>query len=139
MWFLHLIHRTRSPSPQRRRRKKLHSAHELDQLFVGEIGFQRREFLHDLKWWEVKSIIRGYRRRERTSCIMSRRMTFWQVKTSMADTKKISTPSDLWPLPWDKEEKDTAPQITEEEQQEMQDLIKAENARRAALRESSEE
>ena len=30
---------------------------------MGEIGFHRREFLHDLKWWEVKSIIRGYNTR----------------------------------------------------------------------------
>ena len=95
---------------------------------MGEIGFPRKEFLHELKWWEVRSIIRGYRRRERTLCIMSRRMAFWQVKTSMADTKKISTPADLWSLPWDKEEKETIPQITEEEQQELQDLMAAENA-----------
>lgn len=109
------------------------------QLFVGEIGFPRKEFLHELKWWEVRSIIRGYRRRERTFCIMSRRMAFWQVKTSMADTKKISTPADLWSLPWDKEEKETIPQITEEEQQELQDLMTAENARLEAERKSSEE
>ena len=32
-------------------------------MFVGEIGFPRREFLHDIKWWEVKSIIRGYHAR----------------------------------------------------------------------------
>ena len=32
-------------------------------MFVGEIGFPRKEFLHDLKWWEVKSIIRGYNAR----------------------------------------------------------------------------
>ena len=55
-------------------------------------------------------------------------MAFWQVKTAMADTQKISTPADLWSLPWDKEEKETIPQITEEEQQELQDLMAAENA-----------
>ena len=95
---------------------------------MGEIGFQRKEFLHGLIWWEVLSIIRGYRRRERTSCIMSRQMAFWQVKSSMADTSKINSPSDLWALPWDKEDSDIV-QMTKEEQQEMQDLIDAENAR----------
>ena len=32
-------------------------------------------------------------------------MAFWQVKSSMADTSKITNPSDLWPLPWDNEDK----------------------------------
>ena len=108
------------------------------QLFVGEIGFPRREFLHELKWWEVRSIIRGYRRRERTLCILSRRMAFWQVKTSMANTDKINVPSDLWPLAWDKEEKDSIPQITDEEKQELLDLMAAENARLSQQKSSEE-
>ena len=32
-------------------------------MFVGEIGFPRQDFLHDLLWWEVKSIVRGYNAR----------------------------------------------------------------------------
>jgi len=31
---------------------------------VGEIGIPRREFLYDLRFWEVRRIIRGYRRRD---------------------------------------------------------------------------
>ena len=30
---------------------------------MGEIGFSRQEFLHELVWWEVRSIIRGYNAR----------------------------------------------------------------------------
>ena len=30
---------------------------------MGEIGISRREFLYELKWWEIKSIIRGYNAR----------------------------------------------------------------------------
>jgi hypothetical protein len=32
---------------------------------VGEIGIPRREFLYDLQFWEVRRIVRGYRRRDR--------------------------------------------------------------------------
>ena len=31
---------------------------------MGEIGIPRREFLYDLRFWEVRRIIRGYRRRD---------------------------------------------------------------------------
>ena len=32
---------------------------------MGEIGTPRREFLYDLRFWEVRRIVRGYRRRDR--------------------------------------------------------------------------
>ena len=31
---------------------------------MGEIGIPRREFLYDLRFWEVRRRIRGYRRRD---------------------------------------------------------------------------
>ena len=31
---------------------------------MGEIGIPRREFLYDIRIWEVRRIIRGYRRRD---------------------------------------------------------------------------
>ena len=31
---------------------------------MGEIGIPRREFLYELRFWEVRRIIRGYRRRD---------------------------------------------------------------------------
>ena len=45
--------------------KKLTTAHDIYQLLVGEIGIQRREFLYDLRFWEVRRIVRGYRKRNR--------------------------------------------------------------------------
>ena len=32
---------------------------------MGEIGIPRRDFLYDIRYWEVLRIIRGYRRRDR--------------------------------------------------------------------------
>lgn len=31
---------------------------------MGEIGIPRHEFLYDIRFWEVRRIIRGYRRRD---------------------------------------------------------------------------
>lgn len=88
----------------------------------------RREFLYDMQYWEVLRIIRGYRRRERTSHILTRLQTFWMVKTSMAKTEKIREPSDLWKLPWDDEDVDEAP-ISKEEQADLSNLIMALNSK----------
>ena len=32
---------------------------------MGEIGIPRDQFLYGLEWWEINSILRGYRRRDR--------------------------------------------------------------------------
>lgn len=31
---------------------------------MGEIGISRREFLYEIEFWEVRRIVRGYRRRD---------------------------------------------------------------------------
>lgn len=57
---------------------------------------------------------------------MAREQTFWNVKCSMADTKKILKPSDLWALPWDDDyEELEAP--SEDEVKDLQDLMAAIN------------
>lgn len=33
-------------------------------MLVGEVGVQRKEYLYELKFWEIKLIIRGYLRRQ---------------------------------------------------------------------------
>ena len=72
---------------------------------MGEVGFSRDEFLHVLKWWEIKAIIDGYRKRERTFCTMIRWSTFHQMCTGMADLKKagIYDEYDLLRFPWEEE------------------------------------
>lgn len=72
---------------------------------MGEIGFNRDTFLYIVKWWEIRAIIEGYRRRERTYCMMTRWATYMQMSSGMADLKKagIYSPEDLMKLPWDSE------------------------------------
>lgn len=74
---------------------------------MGEIGYNRNEFLRELKWWEIKAIIAGYRKRERTYLLMTRWSTFMIMCTGMADLKKtgIHSAEDLIEFSWEKAEK----------------------------------
>ena len=73
---------------------------------MGEIGFPRDQFLYVLKWWEIKAIIDGYRKRERTYLLMTRWSTFMVMCTGMADLKKagIHSAEDLLQFSWEKDE-----------------------------------
>lgn len=73
-------------------------------MVVGEIGFDRDQFLHLLKWWEIRAIIDGYHKRERTYCVLTRWSTFMIMCTGMADLKKagIHHAEDLMTFPWEK-------------------------------------
>ena len=87
---------------------------------MGEVGLERNTFLYEIEFWEIKAIVSGYRKRERTYCLMTRWATFMQMCTGMADISKsgIHTPEDLMRFPWEKEQ-DEAPPISEEEQEEI--------------------
>ena len=97
---------------------------------MGEIGFPRREFLHDIRWWEVRSIIRGYNNRHRDLWSSSRWQTY-NLMCAFAGSEALQKagiykPTDLIPFPWDKA---PALPISDADRQELQDLIDAENAR----------
>ena len=76
---------------------------------MGEIGYSRREFLYDLRWWEIRCIIRGYNRRHRDLWSSTR----WQTYNIMASfvggdklsEKGINSPKDLIKFPWDTDQR----------------------------------
>ena len=74
---------------------------------MGEVGYNRNEFLHELRWWEIKAIIDGYRKRERTYLLMTRWSTFMIMCTGMADLKKagIQSADDLMRFSWEESER----------------------------------
>jgi len=74
---------------------------------VGEVGYNRNEFLHELRWWEIKAIIDGYRKRDRTYLLMTRWSTFMIMCTGMADLKKagIHSADDLMRFSWEESER----------------------------------
>lgn len=74
-------------------------------MLVGEIGIPHDRFMYGLCWWQIKSIVKGYRKRERTFCVMTRWATFMQMCTGMADLTKagIYEAQDLIRFEWEKD------------------------------------
>ena len=91
-------------------------------MLVGEIGIQRNEFLYTLRLWEINAIVKGYRRRTREHWEMIRHigLTFCNVMGA-----KIDSAHDYLPLPWD--DKATSKELTEEEVNQLMELMRKEN------------
>ena len=92
---------------------------------MGEIGISRREFLYELRFWEVRRIIRGYRRRQRPSWEQARLNAFY-IMSAMADLSKagIRSDRDLITFPWEKEVTKRESLPRDEEVEEMRQLMK---------------
>lgn len=101
---------------------------------MGEIGIPRREFLYDIRFWEVRRIVRGYRNRDRLKHQLMAECVY-AATFAMRDPQG-KTPADMFPGIFVNEAEDSNGGISEEDQQEMLALIDAENAR---LTKSSEE
>lgn len=98
------------------------------ELFVGEIGIHRREFLYDITYAEALRIVRGYRRRGRLEQQLLR-LTAYMSCFSMHENKMHQTPGQWLPLPWEGDDEDNdEPPISEEERQELVDLMASINA-----------
>jgi len=97
------------------------------ELLVGEIGISRQEF-YDLYWWEIQSIIRGYRKRSR-SMWQAMRLGAYLVMSSNTDLQKsgIRNYTDLIQFTWEMEEQmDNQP--NDDDIADLQALIRNENA-----------
>lgn len=98
---------------------------------MGEIGIPHATALHDLRFWQIQQAIDGYNRRHRDAWSMTR----WQTYNLMAaqcggdNLKKsgINNPTDLIQFPWEK--LDTPPETSQADIDELQELMRQENAR----------
>lgn len=90
---------------------------------MGEIGFPRREFLYDIAFWEVRRIIKGYRKRSQTFCEMLRWQTWWYLQPHVKKDS-IRKPAELATFPWEKEEVE---EYSEEDVNEIRELIRKTN------------
>lgn len=74
---------------------------------MGEIGISRHVFYHELRWWEVKAIVRGYNRRYRNMWSATRWQTYnimsAQVGSDGMRKSNITKPTDLIEFPWERE------------------------------------
>ena len=84
---------------------------------MGEIGIPRREFLYDIRFWEVRRIIRGYRRRDRLKHQLMAECAYAAIY-AMRDPQG-KTVADTFPMLFDDDD-DNEPPITEEEEAELQ-------------------
>ena len=95
---------------------------------MGEIGLPRREFLYDIRFWEARRIIRGYRRRNALQYQLQR-IQAWASMFCMGNPKNVQ-PDELFPLycdHFDEYNQPAAPPITKSEEEDMLALIDNEN------------
>lgn len=97
------------------------SAHEQYARLVGEMGVSRKEFLYDMKNWEIQAFIKGFYRRAREAWAMTRWHAWWSIHNGMVDWSKqgLRNQRDMITFPWEKEEVE----ISEEDVSDLMDLM----------------
>ena len=100
-------------------------------MLVGEIGIPRREFLYDIRFWEVRRIVRGYRRRDRLKHQLIAMCAYNAMFAFRGNEGK--RPVDLFPEIFSDDEDDdpTAPSLTAEDVAGLQQLMATMNAKNA--------
>ena len=91
-------------------------------MLVGEIGISRREFLYDLRFWEVDCIIKGYRRRNRLTHQLLAEIVYTTIYINR--DPKGKTLEGMFPMLFEEEEDDSDdPIMTKEDSDELQQLM----------------
>lgn len=93
---------------------------------MGEIGIPRREFLYDIRFWEVRRIIRGYRQRDRLKHQLIAECVY-AATYAMRDPQG-KTVADMFPMLFDFDDDDDEPPISAEEVAELQAEMDAFNS-----------
>ena len=96
---------------------------------MGEIGIPRHEFLYDLRFWEVRRIVRGYRNRDRLKHQLMAECAY-AAMFAMRDPKG-KTVRDIFPSLFqddDNDATDSAP-ISSSEVERLRQMMREENAR----------
>jgi hypothetical protein len=91
---------------------------------VGEIGISRHEFYYELKWWEVKAIIRGYNNRHHHGWEQAR-LVAYNARFCMGSKNPIPTVTEWLKFPWEKEEHN---EMTQQDRDGLQAEMDAMNA-----------
>ena len=92
---------------------------------MGEIGIPRREFLYDIRFWEVRRIVRGYRNRDRLKHQLMAECAY-AAMFAMRDPKG-KTVVDMFPQIFEDDDIDDEPPITEDEVSDLQALMASMN------------
>ena len=97
---------------------------------MGEIGIQRHDFLYEIDFWEVRRIIRGYRRRDKLKHQLIAECVY-AAMYAMRDPKG-KTVTDMFPMLFTDDSEEENEGLTKEEADSLQADIDAFN--RAAKR-----
>ena len=98
---------------------------------MGEIGFPRREFLYDLVWWEVRSIIRGYNARHHHGWEQAR-LVAYNAHYCMGSKETPPTVSEWIKFPWEQSTESGSTMPTDDEVERLRQLLREENAKAGA-------
>lgn len=102
-------------------------------MLVGEIGIPRKEFLYEVDFWEVRRIIRGFRRRNILQYQLLR-LCAYSSFFSMRANKSGKGPEEWLPLDFDRtldeESGEGEDPITEEEAERLRQMIRDINEKR---------
>lgn len=92
---------------------------------MGEIGYNRHEFLYDLRLWEIHLIVMGYRKRDRLKHQLMAECAYAAVY-AMRDPKG-KTVADMFPMLFDTDDDDDEPPISAEDVAELHAVMDALN------------
>ncbi len=95
-------------------------------MLVGEIGIDRNTFFNDLRWWEVKAIIRGYNARHHHSWEQAR-LVAYNAHYCMGSKNPIPVVTEWIKFPWEKKAVESSP-LSDEDRNDLQAEIAAMNA-----------
>lgn len=93
---------------------------------MGEIGIPRREFLYEIRFWEVRRIIRGYRRRDRLKHQLLAECVYAAIHVMRDPQGK--TVADMFPMLFEYDDDDDEPPPTKEDVDDLLADINAYNA-----------
>lgn len=92
---------------------------------MGEIGYNRHEFLYDLQLWEIHLIVLGYRKRDRLKHQLMAECTYAAIYAMRDPNGK--TVADMFPQIFEDDDIDDEPPITEGEAADLQALMASMN------------
>lgn len=95
-------------------------------MLVGEIGIDRNTFFNDLRWWEVKAIIRGYNSRHHHSWEQAR-LVAYNAHYCMGSKNPIPVVTEWIKFPWEKKAVEFSP-LSDEDRNDLQAEMAAMNA-----------
>jgi hypothetical protein len=94
-------------------------------MLVGEIGIDRNTFFNDLRWWEVKAIIRGYNARHHHGWEQARLIAY-NAHYCMGSKNPVPVVTEWLPFPWEKKAVQSSP-LSDEERNDLQAEMAAMN------------